>query len=214
MLLLVGQNQKTDPGPFCGGTGCKKAGLGVQLSVARKPKAGLRQQGALLLQDWMWTSYSTKPCPRAIAWSHCFFPNLSGIHDCAYSDCQRHRGDFREVTIKKPGISQYSVHSQCLHSCPGHQTWSRLIEGNVTVWANTCDKDSLKSGSLAETVIVRSRTNSTLITGTSNTSKNRQIWETHLQFLCSSSNVLLVGMTARASSEVNRDSSLTVLGQQ
>lgn len=139
----------------------------------------------------------------------CFFPNLSGIHDCAYSNCQRHRGDFREVTIKKPGISQYSVHSQRLHPRPGHQTRSRLIEGDVTVWANTCDRDSLKSGSLAETVFVRSRTNSTVITGTSNTPRNRR-----LQFFCSNSNVLPAGMTARTSSEVKRDSSLIVLGLQ
>lgn len=59
MLLLVGKKQKTDQGPFCGGTGCKKAGLGVWLAVAKKARAGLCQQGALQLHDWMGTSYST-----------------------------------------------------------------------------------------------------------------------------------------------------------
>lgn len=117
----------------------------------------------MLLQDWIIFSYSRKPCSRATVWSHCFSPNLSGIHDSAHSDRQSHCGDFGEVTIKEPGISQYSIHSQGLHSRPGYQTWSRLIEGNVTVWANTCDRDSLRSRSVAAMVIVGSRTSSTPI---------------------------------------------------
>lgn len=66
MLSLAEKNQKTDQGPFCGGTGCKKAGLGVWLSVAKQARAGLRQQGALLLHDWMGMSCSTNSS-RAIA---------------------------------------------------------------------------------------------------------------------------------------------------
>lgn len=103
----------------------------------------------------------------------CCFPNLSGIHDSAYSNCQSHRGDFGKVTIKKPGISQYSVHSQGLHSCPRHQTRSRLIEGDVTIRANTCDRDSLRSRSPAEMVFVRNRTTSTPVTGTFSAPRNR-----------------------------------------
>lgn len=115
-----------------GAAGCQRTGgSGV-----------LWQENATPENTWLLHNRITFDCSRATTGSHLSFPHLSGIHDSAYSNCQSHGGHFGEVTIKEPGIGQYGVHGQGLHSCPGHQTGPRLVEGDVTVRADTWDRDS------------------------------------------------------------------------
>lgn len=145
-------NQRHPPKPSrlsVGNTCCRVTQTQVPAEMEQEPfhaVAGCKRTGGsgILWQEYptpedMWLLHNriTFGCSRGTAGSHCFFPHLSGIHDSAYSDCQSHGGHFGEVTIKEPGIGQYGVHGQGLHSCPGHQTGSRLVEGDVTVGADT-----------------------------------------------------------------------------
>lgn len=147
---------------------------------------------------WLLHNRITFGCSRGTAGSLFLFPHLSGIHDSAYSNCQSHGGHFGEVTIKEPGIGQYGVHGQGLHSCPGHQTGSRLVEGDVTIGADTWTGTASAEAQLGQ----QSQQHSQV--------KHRQCSWDHraekktLQFLCSSSDLCLLGRTARAHSGATR----------
>lgn len=63
---------------------------------------------------------------------------LFSIHDSADPYCQGHGGHLGKITIKEPSVGQDGVHSQSLHTGPGHQAGAWLIEGNVSIGANAC----------------------------------------------------------------------------
>lgn len=69
-------------------------------------------------------------------------PYLSSIHDSAHTHRQGHGGHLGEISIKEPSICQDGVHGQRLHTGPGHQTGSRLVEGDVSVRANACPEET------------------------------------------------------------------------
>lgn len=110
----------------------------------------LWQKNATPEDTWLLRNRITLVCSTGTAGSHFSSPHLSGIHDSAYSNCQSHGGHFGEVTIKEPGVGQNGVHGQGLHSCPGHQTGSRLVEGDVAVGADTWDRTGTAEAQLGE----------------------------------------------------------------
>lgn len=73
-------------------------------------------------------------------------PYLSSIHESAHTHRQGHGGHLGEVTIEEPSIGQDGVHGQSLHTGPGHQTGARLIEGDVSIGADACPGETMRTG--------------------------------------------------------------------
>lgn len=66
-----------------------------------------------------------------------FGTNLLCVHDSTHSHSQRHGGHLWEVSVKEAGIGQDGVSCQGLHSGPGDEARTRLVECNVAIRSNT-----------------------------------------------------------------------------
>jgi hypothetical protein len=72
--------------------------------------------------------------------------HLARVHHCSHADRQRKLGDLRDVSIEEARVGKDRVVRKCLHARARCQRRPRLVERDVAVGANACQKEIHATG--------------------------------------------------------------------
>ncbi len=70
---------------------------------------------------------------------------LSSIHNGPHSHSESLCRHFTNVSSKEPGVGFNSLNSECLNSCSGYKTGSWLVECNVPIRTNSCQRQNFEN---------------------------------------------------------------------